>query len=553
MVHTTHADGKTLPKSRRILRSTECENETAASVDASTNHQQSIMANPLAPLPDELILEICEQLDDFAHERHARVAFAALARTCRYLYPFGMRYLYRTYSAGSKGPIRGFLQRVFSSTRFSVRPQKIHFDATFRTESSPSTYNSCTNVEELSAKLHGLSLPYEHTWIQLFATIPESIDLGLLILLSRESLQALEITDISGCLSDIAWLDPILHAAHQSSIDLNTNHGFHMLKRITLGATELSTEHVYQIMLLPSLRFFNLDWMSTSSASTVESLPPGSSLVENIHFHVSSVSSDVISGLVAACKTVKSFRYTASSVPSDQLQWYTDVIGALRSHCKTLELLVLDTSHDSFMDLTDRFPPTRVFAEMCVLKHLEINFSVIMGKPIGLFEQRDRARDEDVMWKGFTSLPELLPPNLEVLVLDYERSALPWDIDYDDQLLMLLMSDFDFLRTLHSILINYSHDDAAGEFPLHLWTLEQEFAELDIDFVYNISYYVDEADGMDNIVQGLRALGREGFEMLENFEDMTDGDDVFSPSSIRAELRAASGLEPEEGGFVVQY
>jgi hypothetical protein len=62
-----------------------------------------IIVNPFAPLPDKLILEICDSIllnehywsvDYYSDATVAKKAFAALALTCRYLRPFAIRYLY---------------------------------------------------------------------------------------------------------------------------------------------------------------------------------------------------------------------------------------------------------------------------------------------------------------------------------------------------------------------------------------------------------------------------------------------------------------------------
>ena len=77
--------------------------------------------NPLFPLPNEMITEVCEHLLprdkcdrilDLGEAQKARATFAALASTCHYLCQFGMRYLYHTYHTWLPAREHGFLSTV---------------------------------------------------------------------------------------------------------------------------------------------------------------------------------------------------------------------------------------------------------------------------------------------------------------------------------------------------------------------------------------------------------------------------------------------------------
>jgi hypothetical protein len=192
------------------------------------------MVNPLAPLPDELILEICEHLitvDAWERRFHlgtAHVAtstFAALALSCRYLHGFGMRYLYHTYQARIHRPNSGFLRAIHWHPELASNVREISIDDP---NISARPLGSChvrlsMSAEHLETEIRKLSLPYQDKWISLLPREPQAVDLAVLIFKCRHSIRWLDIPtresdiDPSSPFHDLQWFHPLHHASRQLS------------------------------------------------------------------------------------------------------------------------------------------------------------------------------------------------------------------------------------------------------------------------------------------------------------------------------------------------
>ncbi|KAF2257259.1 hypothetical protein BU26DRAFT_39754 [Trematosphaeria pertusa] len=108
------------------------EGRIAQGQQRATRQIPDVIVNPLAPLPDELILEIFEQLIrlwELGSRGTMRIVpattFAALALSCRYLYPFAMRFLYSTYHASLEAPLISFLRTIASQPHLVMRIKDI--------------------------------------------------------------------------------------------------------------------------------------------------------------------------------------------------------------------------------------------------------------------------------------------------------------------------------------------------------------------------------------------------------------------------------------------
>jgi hypothetical protein len=209
--------------------------------------------NPFAPLPDELILEICEQLlsaeDPGCDDAwDAQVTFASLALTCQYLHPFGMRYLYRTYRATTYQPRNNFLTTAYTSGVLIHNMREIIIsECSWPRKSSPRMA-----LGFLITQIMTLAGPYKEQWLDMCKSHPDNVALALVIFCSRKALRLLE---LSKCpvQFDTVFLDFLIEATGQLSVAPSQGSDFGRFRELKIDMTHASYERVLRVFLLPSL------------------------------------------------------------------------------------------------------------------------------------------------------------------------------------------------------------------------------------------------------------------------------------------------------------
>jgi len=473
------------------------------------------MLNPLAPLPDEIILEICEHiLPVHAYERKyhchpASVAtrtFAALAKTCRYLHAFGMRYLYYTYQASLGEQATGFSRTIHRRPELAshireiyIRPPHLEYHpsiAPAKLSMSPS---------EFVTEIRKQTLPYEQKWLDVLPAGAVTVDVALLIHHARYSLRSLEMTSSlpkkvkpSPACDGLIWLHALTYASQELSLGSPIDHGFRNLQHLDLDLDRLSISQVAPVMLLPSIKTFNfqrLDVTSKADQGMEDRWPiaPKSSNITSMHILYSKISSELISQMLASCKAITAFRYLVCRSLGDPVKWHAEVIQAISNHSNTIEDLMVDAADWNVVPWRDQWPCIDTIASFQALKHLRMKYSTLMGKPEEVYQGLDFSRTLSTNRAHSSStLRKLLPSNLTSLSLIYERSSMTQGVDYNSEIRGLLPNAVDGDCSLRDLEIRYVHDDPAAEFPLHLLTLEEQFMESKIDLKYDIQYEMED-------------------------------------------------------------
>lgn len=468
--------------------------------------------NPLAPLPDELILEIFEQLIrlwELGSRGTMRIVpattFAALALSCRYLYPFAMRFLYSTYHASLEAPLISFLRTIASQPHLVMRIKDIQ-----TTDLRDDDYfDGCTlsrTTEAMAAEIRTAALPYEQKWLAELAFEPEEVDVALLVLRSRK-LQSLVI--VRRWLGHASYqelpivLDPIVEFCKKLPVEPTQAYDYKKLRRLDIRMSGLCLGQVAHILRLPSLTSLALQDFAYNDALIAREkrlqwpVSPGTSGLQKVYILSSTIPSDVLVSLLESCKAVKSFEYMASMIPVAPVQWYADTLRALGMHRDTLEQLCID-SDEGDVAFWDRglpaYLPCAIIKGMQSLTRLKINFVVLMGKPRGRYQVHDADRTQDLEWRGYIStLRDLLPPNLAELTLLMDRSSLTWDVDYDRQLWTLLPTDpSSSTSSIDALHIKYDHDIPAGKFPIRLSDLAKRCKQAGVAYAYTAYALVDD-------------------------------------------------------------
>jgi hypothetical protein len=250
----------------------------------------------------------------------------------------------------------------------------------------------------------------------------------------------------------------------------------------------------------------------------------------------SNVPSSLLSQLLRSCEIITNFQYVHGYSTSDPQNWYSDILAAASLHSDTIEEIILRTENEMSAPWRDRWPQLSLFANMENLTRLEISYTVLMGKPEGLFILPDF--HSDPTWPGYTqSLHDLLPSSLIKLSLQYRRTTMPTCVDYTQQLRDLIRDGSSRHSKLETIYIDYYHDEPAGRFPLQLATLDRYFNHQGVGFKYLIGYTMDDerrfltpprlllkadrwnTDEANSIIETLVEMGLEGVKMAGHFAD----------------------------------
>lgn len=447
------------------------------------------VVNPLAPLPDDLILEICEHL--FAGDRHARKhgsapiatkTFAALALTCRYLYAFGMRFLYHTYHATSRRPTNNFLRAIHCHPDLASKVREIIIDdcgvPPRRLGLHP--WEISIPAEKLEAEVRNLCLPYGQEWVTLLSTDAQAIELALLIFKCRHSLRSLEIPYRSD--QQLQWFAPLAYASQQQQEYPKTDYGFEKLRKLNVNLHGLSVDHLSSIMLLSSIRdlkFSHLDINPYIRRDHIVpwSVAPRSSNINSLHIRHSRIPATLVSRILASCRAISDFLYAEGSSYGNTTQWHSGFFEALSQHANTIQKVHLD------LDSDENWPRTTVLATFKVLKTLRTNYSILVGK------HRSLTMPASSHTCTTATLRSLLPPTLEELSLCYKRSVMSYGMDYNEGLKGLITNDTKAMPRLRKYEIDYIHDNPESPFPLHLDTLQRHAKLQACDFTYSIKYY----------------------------------------------------------------
>jgi hypothetical protein len=380
--------------------------------------------NPFAPLPDELILEICEQLlpaeDSGCDDAwDAQFTFASLALTCQYLHPFGMRYLYRTYRAMTYQPRNNFLTTAYASGDLIHNVREIIISkSSWPRKSSPRMA-----VGFLITQIMALAGPYKEQWLDMCKSNPDHVALALMIFCSRKALRLLELSSCPIQL-DTLFLDFLSEATGQLSVAPSSKGSdFGRLRELKIDMTHVPYEGVLRVFLLPSLDTVYLLNCNAVASSEDKSSPcllaQGCSNVENIYLTSCTIPSSVLARMIRACKALESFCYVNSDIPetSEAIKWYEELFEAMITHQDTLEELMLDAWEDTYPQWSPRYACLEVLVKMKALQSLYIAYAILMGKPSGQYEIEDSARVPDATWPGYT-------PNCGPTTAEFDQFAI---------------------------------------------------------------------------------------------------------------------------------
>jgi hypothetical protein len=456
--------------------------------ESSKQQVVDAMINPLAPLPNELILEVCEHIlprdegDRICHEGEAleaKATFAALALTCRYLHPFGMRYLYHTYHAWLPTRGHGFLSAVRKRLDLASHVHEIlvlrdHDAATISASTDPGTY-----VQELAMEVHKVSLPFKESLLELLETDPHAVDVALLIHNSRFTLQELQLPefDRSTGRDNSIWAAVLIHSTQRLCHTLRDLDGFSKLRTLSIALNSLAPSVVSSVMLLPSLHNLTLmpNSQTSSSASQADMswhVAPKSSKVQILNIMYTRLPSRLISRMLESCALLKDFKYCGYPM-ENSLEWHSEVLAAVKIYQEhSLDDLFLDAGWggDAWLGYSVL---TNTIGNMEALKTMRIHHSVLLGCV------QDTDPDEPDFARG---IRDLLPPNLDSLSIIYLSTGMDPEVDYNVQLEALLPAKSPDARPIRKIEVRYTHYDPRESFDLRLWSLEQTFTEAGVEF-----------------------------------------------------------------------
>jgi hypothetical protein len=113
------------------------------------------------------------------------MTFASVALTCRYLLPFGTRYLYRMYQASVFRPRNGFLRKVHASKGLASNVQEILLVGLPLISSVGPRMATDVVIQDVKR----LALPYEQKWLALLREHFDVVVEALLIFKCRKALQ----------------------------------------------------------------------------------------------------------------------------------------------------------------------------------------------------------------------------------------------------------------------------------------------------------------------------------------------------------------------------
>lgn len=309
---------------------------------------QRVIVNPLAPLCDALILEICEHIDfpdgdrgfGWAHNMMRKNTFAALARTCKYLHPFGMRYLYHHYQTTCHERDNRFLVSLSNHPELASRVREVVLSRKDRKEGWSDDPSTSKAVMRKRVRTH--SLPYGKRLLADFSKHPVEVVLALLIYDARHSIRRLE-RDYNSVCEYTCWFLPLLYSAQKY---LNASHctadGFARLQHLDLGMFEGSFSEMSAVMALPSLKYLGL--ISTEYEEDKDYATWGialrSSKVQFFNMR-HATSSTFMPRLLQSCETVTEIRCELIAYELDPIEWFFTVIEAANTHRSTLKQFLL--------------------------------------------------------------------------------------------------------------------------------------------------------------------------------------------------------------------
>jgi hypothetical protein len=471
------------------------------------------ICNPLSPLPDELILEICEHIfPDIDLERrqsgesvpHERATFAALARTCRYLHPFALRYLYRVYEFPYSAEHLGFAKTILSNPDLPLHIREV-YALGFAIERHKDPLS--IDISTIKAEISRLALPYKQRWLEGLIEDPASVEFAFMLWRCRKSLEALEPPPtydeshrdehVEWASQDLpVWFDPIFQHRQPGQHVQLTDHGFAKLRYLDVDMTGMSLGHLACLMTLPSLKKLGMKRFNRCNERAREEdwtwrLDQRSSGISCMYIHQSTIPSAIMSSMLRSSKSIKRFRYSAFQNDSeeDPAEFSRTLLEALFKHHKSLQELELD-DWDFGRDETSihRFRRTIDFSKMKMLEELQISYAMLVAKPGERGDAFANSSFVDIAEEtSDMPLRSLLPPSLRQLRLMCDIDFLDSYTDHDANLRALLPATGSVSTALTCVDIEHKHRDSLREFPLSFVSLEEEFKSHGINFKYSIS------------------------------------------------------------------
>lgn len=122
----------------------------------------------------------------------AQATFAALAATCKYLNPFGMRYLYQTFQTRRFGYDTGFLRMISNHPELAPHVREVLVHRLVHCRSTSSKPNPSVSSSKTAEEIQKTPLPHRERFMSILPIHPEEVELALLIYNARDSLQRLE-------------------------------------------------------------------------------------------------------------------------------------------------------------------------------------------------------------------------------------------------------------------------------------------------------------------------------------------------------------------------
>ncbi|KAL6703577.1 hypothetical protein ACN47E_009522 [Coniothyrium glycines] len=534
--------------------------------------------SPLLMLPAELMLNICDHIFPSYHvERrysieetvpHEYEAFAALALTCRYLFPFAMRYLYRVCELQDYQNHGGFLRTTSTNPYLGSYVREIYAGDWEEILEDERIHIGAQMEHEISQ----LASPYTKKWISILPEDPESIDFALLLWRSRVHLQVLElpmtckVVSTGLCIGGLsdglpAWFDPIFHASSTWNESLLFD-GFAKLHYLDVDMSAMAVEHLTKLMMLPSLNTLSMKNFEEPTGEWSWMLAQDSSTMSCLYIDACNLSSIMLSYILASCKSISRFKYSGFRSESyyDPSTYYTAMMEALFQHRRSLRELVLDDwdfrRHEGSME---RFSWTVDFSAFKILQVVQIPHAMLVAECN--LNDRNMNTNSEVAYSNtprpLRSLRELLPESLEELRLFYDTIFLVDRSGHDVELRPFMRDGSNIpLKLIH---IDYDHDIIC-KLPSDFVSLEKAFRQYDISFEYHIGCLLEDQIDVEHLAAELidaELTGREGFALMAHMHSYSNShrkiEDVRDIVRMEEELMGLDGSDEAEATRFDEY
>lgn len=447
---------------------------------SSTTGNQGAPVNPFEPLSVELILEVIDWVVECSHPKArllgSRATLAALARTCKYLYPIVMKPLYSVYAAHCNNATVPFLQTVTVRPELSNFVQDIEIFYPIDSETSywpvgKKIYDNRSR-EAIATDIHDQNVPFEEEWLCELKRNPVKIDHALLVHKSAN----LRRLDVTSTLEDgddesmLIYLSPILRIAQQLSAPESAGR-YGKLQELSVNMINIPGDLIAPLFRLPSLSSLHLENFDCRSSKAFTEIDARTSRVSDIYVKRSKMPSSVMASILRLCKTLKTF-FILDVTSADAL-WFTEVFPAFEEHCESLFELSVKIWNDyiSPSKVIQEYPRLD-FKQFPLLQSMRVPLSALIG-------------DSETYHGAKNYLPEFLPHKLEDLQLTIERSSLS-RLEYQNLFRRLIPTDPTESCQLKQIYIWYTHDVRNADLVLDFPDLEREFEGIGIEFRYSI-------------------------------------------------------------------